>query len=293
MPVRYVYAGFSKDDAGTASAQILKLGAGARAAGMGNAFTAIADDASAVYWNPGGLAGTKKESASLMHAILFEDISYDWLAYVKPLNTGTFGAGVQRLSYGGITGTDETGLETTSFTPTETVGTLSYGIGSGNFGLGASLKYISGKIKNSAATIAGDIGGKYGVSRDDSFSLGFVLQNIGGKMKYLAEGDPLPLNLKIGTAYRPGTNLIIAADADMPSDNALSFGLGGEYGVQLDDGLIVSGRAGYNSRLKDLGGLAGFTVGAGANEDGVSFDYAFVPFGDLGNTHQLSLSIEI
>jgi len=291
-PASYVHAGFSKGDVGTASAQILKQGAGARAAGMGNAFTAIADDAAAVYWNPGGLAGTKKESASLMHAILLDDISYDWLAYVRPLNSGTFGAGIQHLSYGSITETDETGLEKASFTPSETVGTLAYGIGSGDFGFGASLKYVSGKIKHSAATITADIGGKYGISADDRFSLGFALQNISGEMKYVSEGDPLPLNLKIGTAYKPEDSWIIAADAEMPYDNAISFGLGSEYAIKMGDGLMVSGRAGYNSRAKELGGLTGFTVGAGGSYDVIRLDYAFVPFGDLGNTHKISLSID-
>jgi len=292
MPASYVRAGFSKEDAGTASAQILKQGAGARAAGMGNAFTAVADDAAAVYWNPGGLAGIKKESASLMHAILFEDISYDWLAYVRPLNSGTFGAGIQHLSYGSITETDEAGIEKANFTPSETVGTVAYGIGSGSFGFGASLKYVSGKIKHSAATITADIGGKYGISADDRLLLGFALQNIGGEMKYVSEGDPLPLNLKIGTAYKPQNNWIIAVDADMPYDNAISFGLGSEYGVKMGDGLMISGRAGYNSRAKDVGGLTGFTIGAGGSYEVLRLDYAFVPFGDLGNTHKISLSID-
>ena len=292
MPAPYASAGFSKDDAGTASAQILKLGAGARAAAMGDAFTAVADDAAAVYWNPGGLTGIKKDSVSFMHAILIEDISYDWLAYVQPLGAGTFGAGIQRLSYGKIMETDETGFEAANFSPSELVGTLSYGIGSGSFGLGASLKYISGKIKKSASAVAADIGGKYGVSPDDSFSLGFALRNIGGKLKYVSDSDPLPLDLRIGAAYRSESNWLFAVDADMPSDNALSFGLGGEYGMKLDDGLKVSLRAGYNSRTKDLGGLSGISLGAGGNYEGVRLDYAFVPFGDLGSTHKISLSID-
>ncbi|OGR86021.1 MAG: hypothetical protein A2021_05385, partial [Elusimicrobia bacterium GWF2_52_66] len=292
MPAPYVHAGFSKDGVGTASSQILKLGAGARAAGMGNAFAAVADDPSAVYWNPGGLAGVKKESVSFMHAILIEDISYDWLAYVQPLSAGTFGAGIQRLSYGDIMETDETGLDAENFTPGETAGTLSYGVGSGNFGFGASLKYISGKIKKSASAIAADIGGKYGISPDGGFSLGFVLQNIGGKIKYVSESDPLPLNLKIGTAYKPGNNWTVSADTDMPSDSALRFSLGSEYGMKLGGGLTISWRAGYNNWTQDLGGLAGFAAGVGGNCEGLALDYAFVPFGGLGNTHKISLSID-
>jgi len=288
----YVRAAYSEDSAGTASVQVLKLGAGARAAGMGDAFTALSDDASAVYWNPGGLAGTKKQSASLMHNILFEGISYDWLAYVLPLKTGAVGAGIQRLSYGSIAAMDETGLETGSFSPSETVGTVSYGVGYENFGFGASLKYISGKIERSAAAFAADIGVKYGVLNEEGLLLGLALQNMGGKMKYVSQADPLPLNFKIGAAYRTQYSWVISADADMPSDNALSVSLGGEYSVITDDELTVSGRAGYSSRTKDLDGLAGFTVGAGGSYEGIGLDYAFVPFGSLGNSHKISVSLE-
>lgn len=295
-------AGFSGDDAGTAAAQVLKLGAGARAAGMGDAFTAVADDASAVYWNPGGLAWSKKHSVSLMHAMLVEDISYDWLGYVQPLGAGTFGAGLQRLSYGSLAGTDATGLETSGFSPAETAVTLSYGIGSGDFGFGGSLKYISGKIKRSASAFAADLGVNYhtspesGPSMEDAdysrFSFGFALRNLGGKIKYVSAADPLPLTFKAGAAYKPEAEWTVAADAELPYDNSLVLGLGGEYGRRLEGGLKVSARAGYNTRTKDLGGLSGITLGAGGNYDNISVDYAFIPFGDLGTAHKISLSID-
>ena len=287
-----VFAGLSKDAVGTASAQVLKLGAGAKAAGMGNAYAAMADDASAVYWNPGGIADAGKESASLMHAILMEDISYDWLAYVRPLGFGTIGAGIQRLSYGEMAGTDETGLEAGNFTPSETVGTLAYGFWTGNLGFGAGLKYITGKIQRSAEAVAADIGIKYGTSRKEGVSIGAVIQNLGGKMKYVSQSDPLPLNLKIGTAYRPDGRWTIAADADFPSDNTVVLGMGIEYGIKTEDGLKVAGRTGYNSRAKDLNGLAGFTASAGGSYEWFSLDYAFVPFGAMGNTHRISISID-
>ena len=62
-------AGFSKDDAGTATAQFLKLGAGAQAAGMGEAYAGVAKDDTSIYWNPAGLNNITGKSASFMHAI--------------------------------------------------------------------------------------------------------------------------------------------------------------------------------------------------------------------------------
>lgn len=65
--------------------EFMALGAGARALGMGAAFAAVADDASAVYWNPAGIAGIEKRQALAMHAEQFGDlVNYNYGSYVQP-----------------------------------------------------------------------------------------------------------------------------------------------------------------------------------------------------------------
>ena len=65
--------------------EFMALGAGARALGMGGAFGAVADDASAVYWNPAGIAGIEKRQALAMHAEQFGDlVNYNFGSYVQP-----------------------------------------------------------------------------------------------------------------------------------------------------------------------------------------------------------------
>ncbi|HET6463822.1 MAG TPA: UPF0164 family protein, partial [Candidatus Krumholzibacteria bacterium] len=65
--------------------EFMALGAGARALGMGGAFAAVADDASAVYWNPAGIAGIEKRQALAMHAEQFGDlVNYNFGSYVQP-----------------------------------------------------------------------------------------------------------------------------------------------------------------------------------------------------------------
>lgn len=65
--------------------EFMALGAGARALGMGGAFAAVADDASAVYWNPAGMAGIQKRQALAMHAEQFGDlVNYNFGSYVQP-----------------------------------------------------------------------------------------------------------------------------------------------------------------------------------------------------------------
>src|SRR3989339_2044429 len=94
-------ASFSKNDAGTSAAQFLKLGAGARAAGMGEAFAAVSDNADSIYWNPAGLNKIEGKSLSVMHAAWFEGITYDWASYAQKIgNAGVVGIGVQYLSCG-------------------------------------------------------------------------------------------------------------------------------------------------------------------------------------------------
>ena len=59
--------------------EFLKLGVGARALGMGGAFAGLADDASAAYWNPAGLAYLKTNQFMPTHSEEFGGIlGYDF-----------------------------------------------------------------------------------------------------------------------------------------------------------------------------------------------------------------------
>src|SRR3990172_5369825 len=77
--------GFSK--VGTAAAQFLKIGVGARAMGLGGSFTAIANDVSSLYWNPAGITNIPEFSLSVSHTEWFADISHDFAGIVYPLSS--------------------------------------------------------------------------------------------------------------------------------------------------------------------------------------------------------------
>ena len=69
---------------GTAGAQFLKIGTGARAVGMGEAFVAVADDASTIWWNPAGVARITQNGESRMtfnHSTWPADISHQFVGY--------------------------------------------------------------------------------------------------------------------------------------------------------------------------------------------------------------------
>ena len=281
----------NSSDAGSAAAQFLKLGAGARAEGMGDAFVAVCDDATAIYWHPAGLNRIQGRSLSVMHAVWFEDISYDWISYAqKAGNTGACGVGVQYLSYGSIPARDDTGLERGSFNPDDLAVSLSYARSIQGFALGINAKYISSRIQNSACALAGDIGVQHSMAHG-RLSLGLAIQNIGTPMKFIDAADPLPGNIKLGAACLIHNNWTAALDINAPVDNAVTLGAGTEYRYVIDATMTAAGRVGYNTRARDTGGVNGISAGFGFSYLCYSIDYAFVPYGDLGNTHRISLSI--
>ncbi len=286
-----LYASFSGDDAGTSGAQFLKLGAGARATSMGNAFAGVADDSTAIYWNPAGINLIDGKAISVTHNIMYEDIYYDWVSVVKPIEGGKLGVGIQYLSYGSIIGRDDTGLATGNFKPNDLAVSISYGRTFGEILTGINLKYISAKIVDTAVAYAVDIGGMYKLM-DNKLSVGVVLQNLGSELKYVNESDPLPLNIKVGGSYAVKDNWIVALDINAPNDNEANVCLGTEYIYKVNEELDIAGRAGYTTENKDTKGLNGITAGLGGVYKGYALDYAFMPFGDLGDTHRISFGIK-
>lgn len=286
-----VFASFTKDDVGTSTAQFLKLGVDARAIGMGNAFVAVSNDDNSVYWNPAGLGQIEKKSLSVMHVVYFEDIFYEWLSYAQPSKMGSFGIGVKYLSYGNIKETDETGLEVTDFKPNDLSISISYARKISDIFVGVSAKYISSKIKKTATAYAVDFGVLYKLL-DKRLSTGLSIQNIGTKMNFEQVEEKLPINIKLGGAFSITKDLLVSLDVNAPDDGEINFGIGSEYRYWLKDKINITGRIGYNTRPKDTGGINGVSIGFGAGYSEYDFNYAFVPLGDLGNSHYVSLNIK-
>lgn len=282
---------FSSSGVGTTTAGFLKLGAGARAVAMGEAYSAVADDATALYWNPAALTRIEKRSATFMHAAYLDSSFFDYGAYGQNLGKkGSFGIGVQYFSAGKITETDLTGTETGSFTPSDLAVSLGYAREVGGFSLGLAGKFVRSKILASAQTGAADFGVLSPLYKK-RLRLAFAAQNLGGKMKFEQESEDLPLVLRLGSSYKVTDRWLAALDLGFPKDNDPFAALGTEYLLPVKDDWRVALRAGFNSRtLGDVDGFTGTSFGLGLGLGGLGVDYGFLPFGSIGLTHRISLS---
>lgn len=288
------YAAFSDKDAGTRTAQFLKLPVGAKAIGMGEAHTAVANDANAIYYNVAGLNSLEKKSAEYMFSKYVEETSYHWVAFAMPISEtiGSAGIGFQYFSAGSIDETDIRASKTGTFTPSDLAVNLAYARSLMEIPLGLNLKIVNSKIKESATTVAVDLGAKYDKLMEGKLNLGFAVQNLGGSLKYETESSKLPILIKLGSGYKPMENWVAALDIIFPEDNSPQFALGTDYMYKIQEDMNISGRLGYNSRGRKVDGFNGVTVGVGFGFQLVSLDYAWMPLGDLGQTHRVSVGVK-
>ncbi|MBI3552028.1 MAG: PorV/PorQ family protein [Elusimicrobia bacterium] len=290
---------FSGSAKGTTAADFLQLGVGGRAMGMGGAFSAIADDASALYWNPAGLTNIEKRSATFMHASYLQSSFFDYAAYGQNLGKyGAAGGSLQYLNAGQITQTDANFNPIGTFSPYDMALTFGYahkltGVAPALDGaaVGGSIKYIRSAIINTAQTTAFDVGMLSPFYFNHKLRLAFTMTNLGGTLKYEQTAENLPLTMTAGGAYHITDRWLTSLDLGIPRGNSPYVAAGTEYLFPLKDTWSFAGRLGYNSRnVGDVSGVTGVSVGVGLGAHGLNFDYSFVPYGSLGITNRFSVS---
>jgi hypothetical protein len=80
--------GVHAQGAGETAADWLTIGVGARPSAMGDSYTAIGDDASAIFWNPAGMTGTSKTEFMFQYGLWLADIQYHAVSIVLPIGGG-------------------------------------------------------------------------------------------------------------------------------------------------------------------------------------------------------------
>ena len=278
---------------GITGAQFLKLGAGARAISLAEAYTAIAGDAMAVHYNPAGLTGVSGREVTGMYALHIADIKYGFIGYAQEREDlkGGLGVGLLMVQSGKIKGYTNGGDSAEDFDASSYALTLAYGRERRkDLSLGAGLKVVTSRIEDEKADpcFGIDLGAIY--KPKDNLQLGLRVQNLLAlKMKFIKEKESLPLSLNLGAAYLvpelfKDSQLTFLLDLRIPNDNDITTSIGAEYLFRKR----FAARVSYRSDIDEGPGIC---AGLGLRHQNYTFDYAFVPYGDLDNAHRLSLSI--
>ncbi len=274
----------------TSSAQFLKLGAGARSAAMADAFSSVADDVTAAYWNPAGLAQVESAQISMMQNSSLLDTQYQYFGAAMPTKNQTFAFSIYRMDYGTIDRYTAGDVKDGSFDAGSLAGSFSVGRKvNDKLDLGVSLKFIQESIESEkASTFGGDLGLLFHQG-ETNFSL--AIQHLGAGLKFVQEKGSLPRTIRAGVSRTLLDKTLLAAfEVSKPNDNDARLHGGLEYKVTP----LVMLRGGYQmtpGNNLDVAGLTGVTAGLGINFTKFSIDYGFVPFGDLGSTHQISFLV--
>lgn len=314
---------FGQAKVGTAGAQFLKIGVSARGVAMGEAFTAVANDASAIYYNPAGLIQLEKTEIILSHIDYPAGIAYEFigLAYPVPSAYAVFGFFV-----GGLW-TDEM-IETRPELPYGTGRTFSASdlvIGgtfakrlTDKFTVGGNMKFINENLADkSAYGWAADVGTFYETGWK-KIVIAMLVSNFGSDMNFVNDPFPMPMNFKVGASIvlleSKNNNLLFDVEFSHPNDNLEMVSLGAEYAwknvVFIRGGKKINGWArdkweDYidNEQGKDPfieypvisenGGLCldGFSIGGGVKFEtiGLNIDYSYAQFGFFGSIHRYTL----
>lgn len=303
MVLCWVSTGYAQKGQGGTESN-LHWGFGARAMGLGRAFTAMADDPTAVFWNPAGLEFVYQQSISFFHSTLPEGASYDFLGYAFPtLNLGTFGIGIGRIGISDVPYRDINGFSEgyPNFSWDEYQGFFSYAKKlPWDITSGLTVRLVRrgfSNIHNEGDLIDYGVGMDLGLMYRPEFftnallkdwSIGLNVRNLfAPQVKEGTQVDEMPLTLRLGIMRKlffmgGGNNVNLLLDLDYSQNRDMLFNVGMEY------------------RFRELGmlraGLDGnaITFGAGMKYSVFQVDYAF------GNSyysevlpavHRVSLSI--
>jgi len=277
------------DSSGTSGAPFLEIPVGGVPAALGGAYSALAADAYAPIWNPGGLGFLDSTQLAAQHLSYIDNVNYEYASFVRPLGQGrSLGASIQYLTSGDIPATNDAGQSLGNYSNHFGAYSISYGQTLGDrLAVGLTGKMINEKLGDASANAyAADAGGLYRAR--ENMDLALVVANVGSRLTFLDTSDPLPLNVRIGGAWRLDRQWTLSLEGVYSHDNPPSL----HTGMQWKPFEIMAIRAGYETGYeKELSLLAGFSTGIGLEVWGQELAYAWLPYGDLGNTQYFSLLI--
>jgi hypothetical protein len=282
--------------AGTTGFSFLKLGVGAKAVAMGGAFTALADDPTAMYYNPAGIADQQGRQFLAGYHNYVLDMQSGYVAYTTGLKDRyRVGMFIDYLNFGDFTRTDVNGVPMDKFS-------------GGDFLIGANFATrltpaISGgfniKYMHEAADTYGsdafavDLGLRMKM-KDSLTTVGLSFYNLGGVFSgYTDHKDKLPMGVRGGVSHSlRELPLVIAIDGVVPNDNDPYINIGTEF-YKFEPLYLRLGYSLFGENYKtgsDTDAWGGFSAGFGLDFKEYHIAYAFMPYLDLGSSHRVTIS---
>ena len=273
-------------DTANAGSAFLTIVPSARAAAMGEAFQAAGGCVDAQFLNPAAGIGRGETTFSFSHLAWLEGIYYEHLSAGVRFGDSTVGAHVGYMGSGGMEGRDEFDIATGVFK----TGSL---LGGATFAQ-ALLPELS--VGLTSRVIRETLGDRPSMALDFDFgvlgepipglSIGGVLRHVGTPQKFDRVAARLPLTPGAGVAWRPiGERLLVALDIIVPDAKVVVMCMGMEYKPVK----YLAARIGYRLDRLSPSGFSGFGSGLGVSAGGIIVDYAYSPFGILGDVHRITL----
>jgi hypothetical protein len=284
--------GLVAGEAGTSGFLFLRLGNGARSAGMGEAFTAVADDATSIYYNPGGMANIEGVELNVTHTEWLQDIRFEQVSILNEMFGGTAGLSFTGVYYGSM----DRYPDYPALVPDGTFAPYDLSVAGGyamdvlpNLSAGVTAKLIYEKIDFESATGWAIDAGIIHRSMIKGLTLAASMLNLGPQTKFVEEKFYPPFQIRCGASYRYAADwllgsAIVAADAVFPNDGDAKLHMGIEYNYRE----LLSVRTGFKANYY----AQGATLGMGVNYRNLRFDYAFMPMSyEMGDSHRFSISV--
>ena len=293
---------------GTTVAQFLKIGVGARATAMGETFVAVANDASALYWNPAGIVQSPKNELIISHVNWLVDIKHEFIGYVHHLNrTNAIGFQFTSLHTEDMPVTTEFQPFGTGeyFTFSDVLFGVTYASKlTDRFSFGGTVKYFDETLDDiSMNGVLIDFGTFYKIGIG-SARFAVAVTNFGGQLK--PEGETRLLDGTIINKFQkfnPPTLFRVAYAQEIidneenavttsiqlnhPNDNSENINFGVEYRWRS----VVALRGGYKINVDEESLSLGAGVKASASGLDLTVDYSFSNFGLLGAVNRFSFNV--
>jgi hypothetical protein len=311
------------NNAGSAGAQFLKIGVGARAMGMGGAYASIGGDATALAWNPAGVGTIEELQVTVQHTAWVAGMSHNFIGLVVPV-TDQFSLAFHTISL------TSGSIEITTIDNPEGTGSfydasdIAVGLTSSvrlttQLSFATTVKYIEERIYEAKSRGAAIDAGAWYATGFSSLTLGFVVSNIGFDQTF--SGRPLEVKYTPGSSGEPPVNaelqvlsyslpllfrasgsfdvfemfgkpmadhkLLTAVDFIQQSDTPERVAVGVEYTWQN----MMSLRTGYLFNADELSWGAGGGLQLHVSDFSINFDYAASSLGRFGIGHRVGVSI--